>query len=328
MTNVDITTGSRLHFGLLCAPPESNWHYGGLGLMLNQPAWHINVSLRNDSEDDKLNTSPIVATRAKRLLSEFRQLYPQLPAVRIATHNEVGHHAGLGSGTQLTLSLAAAFVLLSGEPRPKTIETLAAKLGRRQRSAIGTYGFDHGGFIVDQGRTENKIHRITFPEEWRMVLLTPTSSQGLSGTTEEAFFGQSDFVDPGLIEEFDALINHSILPALSNANLPDFRDALATYGEMAGRHYASAQGGTFSNESIRQITQQLTQKGISGAVQSSWGPTVCIPAANHEEASDIQNAVYEGTSSQQMQVTIAAPRNTGATIGTLAPEENNYRSFG
>ena len=328
MTSVDITSGSRLHFGLLCAPPESNWHYGGLGLMLNQPAWQINVSLETDSTDDEINTSPAVAERAIRLLAEFRQLDPQLPAVRITTLNEVGHHAGLGSGTQLTLSLAAAFVLLSGQPRPNSIETLATKLGRRQRSAIGTYGFDHGGFIVDHGRTENKIQRIVFPEDWRMVLLTPTVSQGMSGTTEEMFFGQTAFVDLALIEEFDALIHQKILPALTNRNLPDFRTALAVYGEMAGQHYAAAQGGTFSNESIRQVTKQLGQQGISGAVQSSWGPTVCIPTADQAEALDIQQAVHQITAPQQMQVTIAEPRNTGATIRTVASEENHYRSFG
>lgn len=328
MTHVDITTGSRLHFGLLCAPPDSNWHYGGLGLMLNQPAWRINVSILTGSDKDLIDTSPAIAARAVRLLSEFRQLHPQFPPVRITTHNEVEPHAGLGSGTQLTLSLAAAFVLLSGEPRPDSIATLAAKLGRSQRSAIGTHGFDHGGFIVDQGRTENEIRRVVFPEDWRMVLLTPTTSQGMSGSTEEAFFSQRDFIAPAMVEDFDTLIHHSILPALMAHNLPDFRTALATYGEMAGRYFAAAQGGIFSNESIRQLTQQLERNGISGAVQSSWGPTVCIPAANVAEALSIQQAVYKVTSTDQMQVTIAEPRNVGASIHTVAPEDHIHRSFG
>jgi beta-ribofuranosylaminobenzene 5'-phosphate synthase len=328
VTRVDITTGSRLHFGLLCAPPESDWHYGGLGLMLNQPVWQINVAVIPDSTEDLLHTSPAVAERAARLLSEFRQLYPQLPAVQVTTRCEVDHHAGLGSGTQLTLSLTAAFVLLSGEPRPTTIESLAAKLGRRQRSAIGTFGFDHGGFIVDEGRTSNRIQRISFPEEWRMVLLTPIASEGLSGSTEEAFFGEREFLDAELVQKFDSLINNSILPSLAQHNLAKFREALATYGEMVGSYYAAAQGGVFSDESIRELTEQLRHQGIRGAVQSSWGPTACIPAASEDDALAIQRAVFDIKSMHRMQVTIAEPRNTGATIRTVASEHNNYRSFG
>lgn len=328
MTHVDITTGSRLHFGLLCGPPDGNWHYGGLGLMLNQPVWRIHVSLIVDSEKDVIDTSPAIAERAVRLLSEFRQLHPQLPPVHITTRNEVEPHAGLGSGTQLTLSLAAAFVLLSGERRPSSIATLASKLGRSQRSAVGTHGFDHGGFLVDHGRTENEIRRIVFPEDWRMVLLTPTTSQGMSGSTEEAFFSQREFLAPAMLDEFDTLINHNILPAIKERNLPNFRTALAKYGEMAGRFFAAAQGGIFSNESIRHVTQELLQKGISGAVQSSWGPTVCIPAATAAEAIDIQRAVFEITSKDHMRVTIAEPRNTGASIRTVASEDHIQRSFG
>lgn len=329
MNQVDIIAGSRLHFGLLCGPPKSIWHYGGLGLMLDQPTWDIRVSVNRESNEDVLAVSESVAARATTLLSEFRKLSPELPAVRVATRHEVSGHSGLGSGTQLTLSLATAFTLLSGSPRPPSIDTLAQKLGRSQRSAIGTFGFDHGGFIVDEGRdTSSTIRRISFPDAWRLVLLTPTDCQGLSGNPEEDFFGSREFLSTEVIQDFDHLIRNRILPALAQENLPLFRDALATYGEMVGQYYAAAQGGVFSNAVIREVTGRLAKQGITGAVQSSWGPTVCIATASEDEATGIKEAVFDLVSESDLTVTIAKPLNSGATIRTTAPEDSVHRSFG
>jgi len=44
MTRIDITTGSRLHFGLICSEPASRWRFGGIGVMLRQPAWRLSVT--------------------------------------------------------------------------------------------------------------------------------------------------------------------------------------------------------------------------------------------------------------------------------------------
>lgn len=328
MNQVDIIAGARLHFGLLCGPPGSRWHYGGLGLMLQSPSWNVNVAHCTGAKDDLSDLSSSVADRAEKLLREFRKHWPDLPAVRVSTRHEVDGHAGLGSGTQLTLLLATALTLLSGQPRPASVELLATQLGRSQRSAIGTYGFDHGGFIVDEGRHINNVHRIAFPEEWRMVLLTPTVGEGMSGSSEEAFFGKREFLPAATIAEFEHLIVDRIVPALKRSDLPEFRESLAIYGELVGQYYAAAQGGVFSNAVIRDVTNRLELEGITGAVQSSWGPTVCIPVANDGEARAIQKAVASQSRGQPLTATIAQPLNTGATVTTAAPSTDDYRSFG
>ena len=294
--------------------------------MLDQPAWKVVVAFNFESTEDALQTPPAIAQRVAVLLARFRILYPQLPAVKISTQSTIDFHSGLGSGTQLTLALGTALLLLCNEPRPASIADLAVKLGRNRRSAIGTWGFDHGGFILDHGRFEDTIRRFPFPEGWRMVLLTPTTSEGLSGDSEEAFFGQREFLDPRTLENVDRLIHNEVLPSIEQADFPTFRNSLAEYGNMVGQYYSEAQGGIIGSEMVRQVTGRLAQQGITGAVQSSWGPTVCIPAASDCEAQAIRQAIFSTVTPETIYVTIASGMNSGATVRSPSPE--NYRSLG
>lgn len=320
MTQVSVTAGSRLHFGLVCAAPGLPWHYGGIGLMLQQPAWQLQIRAGDDVLSDCLQTSQAAAERTAGLLDEFRLLNPDLPPVLVQTHGEVPFHAGLGAGTQLTLALGTALLLLSGQPRPSSIADLAIRLGRRRRSAIGTFGFDHGGFIVDRGRSVGEITRVCFPEDWRMVLLTPTSSAGLSGSSEETFFGQRTSLPNATVQLLADIIETKIVPSLQNADLPAFREALANYGQQVGQYFAQAQGGIFAHPVIRQLVDQLEQQQISGAVQSSWGPTVAIPVDSQQAALQLQAEVRQHVSEADLQVTICEAMNCGATVKTTAPE--------
>lgn len=320
MTEVSVTAGSRLHFGLLCAQPDRPWHYGGIGLMLQQPVWQLHVRAGRDVISDRFLASAAVAKRGTALLAEFREQHPQLPPVLVQTHGEVPFHTGLGAGTQLSLALGTALLLLAGQPRPSSVADLAVSLGRRRRSAIGTFGFDHGGFIVDRGRSVGQLTRIRFPEEWRMVLLTPTSSAGLSGSSEETFFGQRPSMQNSMVQHLADIIDTQIVPALQHSDLPTFREALASYGQHVGQYFAQAQGGVFAHPVIRELTEQLELQQITGAVQSSWGPTVAIPVESQQAAMQLQAAVRQHVSEEQLQVTICEAMNCGATIRTTAPE--------
>ncbi|MEZ6132059.1 MAG: hypothetical protein R3C59_25640 [Planctomycetaceae bacterium] len=322
MSQVNITTGSRLHFGLLCGAPDSGWHYGGIGLMLDQPAWQLSVSRNCAGKADDLRTSTVVAERLRRLLADYRHQTADRTAVTIVTSQEVDFHTGLGSGTQLTLAVAAALLILNGQSLPARMTELATALGRSRRSAIGTFGFERGGFVVDHGRSTDVVQRISFPDEWRMVLLTPVSQSGLSGASEETFFGQHEFLAQTTVDLFDSLIRDHIIPSLQQRHFPTFQRSLAEYGTLVGQDYAAAQGGIYSHPLVRDVTDRLEQQGITGAVQSSWGPTVAIPAASAADAERIQVAVTECMSSSDMRVQICQARNSGATIRSTAPESD------
>ena len=328
MTWVEVTTGSRLHFGLLCGPPSSNWHYGGIGMMIDAPSWKLRASFC-DSSDDEIVASPATVQRLTGLLTHFRETVAKVPVVRIDALSETSFHSGLGSGTQLTLAAGTALLLLTGKPRPRSISSLAESLGRSQRSAIGTFGFDYGGFIVDHGRSSGdraaRMDRIAYPEQWRMVVVTPISSEGLSGDSEEEFFGERKYLDQQAVERCDDLIRRKIVVAIQHGDFFEFRAALREYGTLVGQYYAPAQGGVFSSPVIRELLSRLAERGIDGAVQSSWGPSVCIPASSQGESERIVEQIYECAPETDVSVHIAKCLSTGATVRTAAPE--NQRTF-
>lgn len=329
MNTVEVIAGSRLHFGLLCGAPESGWHYGGIGMMIDQPAWHIHGA-RITSDRDEFDVAPVVEKRLRDLIGAFRRQFDDLPAVRLTTRSIAGTHAGLGSGTQLTLAAGTALLLLSGRPRPDKISELAARLGRSRRSAIGTFGFDHGGFIVDHGRNssggERELRKLTFPEEWRMVVLSPESSEGLSGASEEQFFGERRYLNPGELQQLAALVDLQIVPSVMQTDFEQFRDGLGEYGRLVGEYYSPAQGGVFGNSVIQQIVKQLPPHETAGMVQSSWGPSVAIPARCVAEADEIAERMQALVDDNMLTAHVVRGLNCGATVRTPAPE--TYRSFG
>ena len=99
------------------------------------------------------------------------------PHCRIEIEAVSPEHAGLGSGTQLALSIAAGLSAFCGLPS-QSPQALAISVGRAQRSAVGTYGFVFGGMIVEQGKLPGEPIspldcRIDLPEAWRFVLVRP-----------------------------------------------------------------------------------------------------------------------------------------------------------
>ena len=330
MSDVTVSAGSRLHFGLICGAPDSGWHYGGIGLMIEDPSWRLTLSSLSESADDVL-ASEVVANRTRGIIESYRsEVVTELPVgIRCAFDAEVPFHNGLGSGTQLTLALAAGLTVLAGQPRPESIAPVAERLGRSRRSAIGTFGFDNGGFFIDRGRSdtgERICERTSFPDEWRLVLVTPNESLGMFGTAEETFFDETSFLDANSLREITTVIEDGIRPALERQCFRQFALCLSDYGGLIGRYYSKGQGGVYSSPVIRELADWLQSKGDSVPVQSSWGPTVAIPAESVAAAERLSREITDESPGAAVRVVITSARNTGATITTTAPE--SHRTFG
>ena len=187
MTAVEIITASRLHFGLLCGRQGAKWNFGGVGMMLQTPAWHIVA--RPSDRVDVVASPALIEKRLKTLIPEACRL-AGLSGLSVNVRQSMSLHSGLGAGTQLTLAVATAALIVAGKPRPAHAIELAGQMQRAQRSAVGSTGFDRGGFLVDEGLSEEgtarTVHRAEFPESWRMVLVSSVDTQGLSGTAEKA----------------------------------------------------------------------------------------------------------------------------------------------
>lgn len=314
---VEIETGSRLHFGLLCPSPDQRWYYGGIGMMIKDPGCRLSMSILADEAADRLEVDAGVQVRVEKFLTDFRASeQAKLPAVCVKSHRDIALHSGLGTGTQLTLALAAGCRVLSGQGISRDVSGIARQFGRSRRSAVGTMGFISGGLLVDYGRWEDRVERLEFPDEWRLVLIRPRQSAGLSGDSEETFFGDRKPLTQATLFELVRQIERQIVPAIEENHFAGFADGLQAYGDLAGADFAAMQGGLFSSPVMRDVLGQLKSLTQFTAVQSSWGPTVCLPAESETDAQNLVSHLRSIVDDSVAEILVTSARNQGASIRT------------
>jgi beta-RFAP synthase len=268
-----VTTGSRLHFGLLRLPPSPEWvddgtrYYGGAGLMLEQPRIVVTV---NRSADWKAS-----GPSADRVLAAARRFVNRIGAQEqfaICVERAPLEHVGLGVGTQLELAVATGISRAMG--RDLGILDIACALGRGQRSAVGVHGFAQGGFILDQGkRRPNEISTVEclpFPTDWRAIVLIPPASSEWHGDREESAFAA---IGAQSNVRMESLLFDAIVPALTRGDFTAFAEALREYNSAAGNFYSAALGVRQHSVAATNQIEWLARHGAKGTGQSSWGPT-------------------------------------------------------
>ena len=149
MNGIEIVTGSRLHFGLICSRPATRWRFGGIGVMLRQPAWRLKVTPIN-ADTDSIEATSIARLRIREFLHRIRS-HQYVPSLQLQVSVETSFHNGLGRGTQLGLALSAAAELIAHRRLEEDPFQLARMADRAERSAVGTVGFLRGGFLIDRG---------------------------------------------------------------------------------------------------------------------------------------------------------------------------------
>ncbi len=179
---IEIRTPARIHLGMLSFGAPGVRSFGGVGVMLDRPGVVLRVRRANRIEA----RGPL----AERALQFARAAMKAWGLGNVGYGLEVvsvpASHAGLGSGTQLGLAVAAGLQHLfqraqpeqagaepagaaSTHPLESPLEAseqewvfdireaidLARVTGRGRRSCVGVYGFSRGGLIVEAGRHVN-----------------------------------------------------------------------------------------------------------------------------------------------------------------------------
>jgi beta-ribofuranosylaminobenzene 5'-phosphate synthase len=283
---------ARLHFGVLDLRGAGGRWFGGIGAAASAPSLRLTAS-----RGDALSVEGEDAARAAVFARQFLQYHGLSDGVSVQVHRSLPPHAGLGSGTQLALSIGRALADLYGlDARP---DVLARAMGRAQRSAIGTWTFAGGGLVVEGGRRANSaecgplIARLAFPHSWRCIVVIPDGPPGISGAEEADAFARLPRPSEQDVEHVSHLVLMSLLPSLADGDLEQFGRALTEIQEVTGRWFASAQGGTFASGPSRALVQRLTEWGATGVGQSSWGPTVYGIVNGAEAASRLVDRVRE-----------------------------------
>jgi beta-ribofuranosylaminobenzene 5'-phosphate synthase len=318
--SIFVEAPARLHFGVLDLSGRLGRCFGGLGAAIPSPSLLIEAV-----PSDRVSAEGPDADRASEFASRFLT-HTGVPAgVHLHIHRAIPSHSGLGSGTQLALAVARALAELHGV-MADAVE-LARSTGRGRRSAIGTWTFALGGFIVEGGRRPGSdkiaplLARFPIPQAWRCVVAVPTGGRGLSGEAEARAFERLPSPPQGDAERVAHLVLMQLLPALVEGDLPSFGEALSLVQRITGAWFAAQQGGIFAPGPTEQLVNDMAAWGAVGVGQSSWGPAVYGLVDSEEAAAELAREIRRtlGSNGQVFEGGFAA-RGALVWTGPRAPE--------
>ena len=280
--SVFVEAPARLHFGVLDLHGGLGRRFGGMGAAIPTPSLLVEAARAEDVEVEGADPERSAAF-ARRILA----LYGQPGGVRLRVHRAIPPHVGLGSGTQLGLAIARAVAELY--ELPTVTRELARAVDRGRRSAIGTWAFDSGGFILEGGRRPGTddvaplLARYEIPPTWRYVVVIPSGAPGLSGDAEVEAFRRLPSPDLREVEHVAHLVLMRLLPGLVERDLEAFGSALSEIQRITGGWFAGAQGSVFAPGPTGPLIERLAAAGAHGVGQSSWGPTAyaIVDGAEH-----------------------------------------------
>ncbi|GAA0228288.1 beta-ribofuranosylaminobenzene 5'-phosphate synthase family protein [Haladaptatus pallidirubidus] len=318
---VRVTVGARLHFGFQNLSLAYERLYGGLGVALESPTVSVEALPAGEVRCDDSRAREY-ARRATDMLD--------VPGVELRVHETLPSHVGLGSGTQLALTVLAA-TARAYDRRPE-IRDDAPTLDRGGRSGVGVSTFERGGFVVDAGHPTERfttdrpsrgewavppvVARHTIPEEWRFVVVLPEAKPGRNGDGEdESIRTVVERADPAISDDISVMLLRRVLPAIVEDDPETFGAGIAEIGRLNGAWYADEQGGVYRPPVGELVTDMEESSSIFGAGQSSWGPAVYGVTTRNEGDAAIEAAQAAlDSAGVGGEVRIARPRNTGASI--------------
>lgn len=317
MRAVSVTTGSRLHFGPLSVAGPAGGRFGGVGVMIASPR---TVLTAKQAATDSIVGDASAIVRVAEFLKRIRNTAPEEFRVpcEISISETIPSHCGYGSGTQLALAVARAVSVVANEPEPR-LETLAHRVQRGLRSAIGLYGFQQGGFLVDGGRVESDglgtlVSRLEFPADWRFVLAAPKQVIGLSGAAEQSAFARQPHMPVSLTAELCRIVLMDWLPSVLEADFQRCSDAMYTYGHAVGEFFTPTQGDVFSHPKMAELARLIRHRGISGVAQTSWGPTLATLCYSADHAAQLERDLAQDPRWNECSFEVVAPLNRGASV--------------
>ena len=260
------------------------------------------------------------AVFSQKIQDIITPLLPENEGIEIEYLSPVRPHIGLGSGTQIALSAAAAVNDLYSLGRD--VRELAQITRRGGTSGIGVLAFEKGGFIVDCGhKTTDKdgflpsskstappaglIFRTVFPD-WDVVIAIPPTC-GISGETEKAFFQSVCPVPIDDVREISYTILMQMLPAIAEQDIESFGKAInRIQGLGFKKHEVEIQPPV-----VKETAALMLKSGLCGAGVSSFGPAIYGFSENRKQSEEIRKILLEKMPAGS-DVLITKANNTGA----------------
>lgn len=232
---VTIKTSARLHFNSLKMNQAGGRGCGGVGVAIEEPSLEMEFSL--NSKVVVLGGSEYLAKKTELFAKNILKYLRLNTGVKIEIKNFFQSHNGLGSGTQVGLSVGKGVSMLFG--KKLSVKDIAIINKRAGVSGIGYYSFLYGGLIVDggyrMGINENKktfsdhapfppslIGRYNFPKKWKILLIIPPKHLVDNNVDEGKLFTENT---PTSLNEVGAICTNTLMgliPSLLERNYFEF----------------------------------------------------------------------------------------------------------
>jgi len=296
--NVTVTVPARLHLGFLDLNGGLGRRFGGIGLSINGLRTSITISaashMRVTGPENK---------RVHGYLQTMQRALDSDSACHVTINEVVPAHAGLGSGTQIALAVAAGVRRFHG--LPLDVRGDAIRLGRGARSGVGIGLFDHAPVVS----------RMPFPDQWRILVVLDPHRQGVHGADERDVFSKLAPFSDAEAAHLCRLVLMKALPALAECDIAGFGSAIKEMQMLIGDYFAAIQGGSrFSSPDVAAALAVLEDEGAHGIGQSSWGPTGFAFAPSVEEADRLLESIRRHPRGRDLDIRALSGLNRGAQI--------------
>ena len=347
---VEVKTPARLHLGMLSFGVPGIRAYGGVGVMIDRPGVHLRMRRGWPTTGDRFHATGPLADRAVEFARSCVEAWRlgDDAACTIDVVQVPGSHAGLGSGTQLGLAVAACMRQLF---RPTAIQAgpdgaikfdtsaaveLARAVGRGRRSCVGVYGFSGGGLIVEGGRlvpTDRAsvdaasrafsplLARVQLPAAWRCVVFGMRDTVGLHGDAEKQAFASLPPVPREISAELSRIALMELWPAAAEGQFAEFSDALLRYGLLAGKPFEQASSCLPYARTMADLIETLQALGTRGCAQSSWGPTVMACCESSSSADSLVERFAATELAKHSNTLIARFDDQGAIVREISADQ-------
>lgn len=311
-SRVSVLAPARLHLGFIDISGTSGRRFGSIGVAIEKVA--TRVVLRPAVTPRVSGPS---AARARVILERLGAALDLPGSAAAVIESAIPEHVGLGSGTQMALALGTALLRLYGREMP--MADLVQVLSRGARSGIGLATFERGGLIIDGGHGSNTvippvIACLPLPDAWRFILVFDRRGQGLHGKEEIEAFRDLPPFPAHEAARLSHLILMQVLPAIAEADLPQFGAAITEIQRAAGDYFAPAQGGRFASPDVAEALAWFGAQGAVGIGQSSWGPTGFCLVGSEGHAGELVAAAKARHPSPHIEFLITGARNRGAEV--------------
>lgn len=322
--SVTVTVPARLHLGFLDLNGGLGRRFGSIGLAING----LKTSITFNAASQLRVTGP-ENERVRGYMQVMQRALDIENTCHVRIDEVVPAHAGLGSGTQIALAVAAGVRRYHG--LPLDVRGDAIRLERGARSGVGIGLFDHGGLVVDGGRgplttAAPIVSRMPFPEQWRILVVLDPHRQGVHGPDEREVFSKLAPSSDAEAAHLCRLVLMKALPALAECDIAGFGSAIKEMQVLLGDYFAAIQGGSrFSSPDVAAALAALADEGAYGIGQSSWGPTGFAFAPSAEEANRLVESIYRHPRCRDLDIRTVAGLNRGAHIVSHAEADEPER---